>query len=416
MKRLLSMGPLGLLLMFGVNPSVWADGTETNQGFQPAPRTAGARYTPGDIPDIFLRGNFIEIGLSDAGNYGASGAPPAAFAWPYGQDPDDWTSSFNAGYTLGFVADFERNGWDTSSTGGFDPAGPLDASNVPNNSGDYFLPGDPWEGFLVEYTIDGTEYTWRNCGACGEYDVTPVSLADTSSGDTRSALWVGLADSNSSPRTGTPPPDGASLEVRQQTFFDVDDAQFFIAVTLLNNGTESLSDVEYARHFDPDNEQNWTGSYATVNYVTEGFGSENDFDLAEVVALGRVWDTPLALRLFHPDAVAHVNASGLKINSPDTILDSPNQPTEASPLDADVGIGVAVRFASLAPGESETFIVSYVLNIEDISEPTDPPAPPPEAPEVGEALPVPVGSWWSLGLLALLLLVFASVGLRRSTD
>ena len=366
----------------------------------------GAQTGLAEVPDdVFLKGDFIELGIHGAGDYGSSAPPDPALGF---EDP--W-SSVEGG--LGFVADFERNGWDTSSTGGFDPSGPQDMTNIPNYSGDYFLPGTPWEGFLVEFTHEGIDYTWRNYGVNGETDVTPVSLVNTSSGSTQSAAWVGLADENSSPRTGTPPPPQAALEVQQNTFFDVGDAQFFIEVTLTNTGSDTLQDVEYARHFDPDNEQNWTGDFATINYVTHPTGADNPDGFAEVVALGRVWAIPIALRIFHPNAVAHVNTGGLFIESPDDILDSPNQPDSSNPVDADVGIGVALRIEELAPGESETFVVAYVLNIEDIDDPTPPPPapPPPVTPDPVEPLPVPV-PLWAYVLMGLLMLPLAAHRLR----
>jgi hypothetical protein len=318
------------------------------------------------FPDIFLQGTFIEIGISDAGSYGSTSPAPAGFHPRMG-----------GGY-LGFVADWEMNGWTNSS-----------APSIPFYSGDYFLPGNPWEGFLVEYTYNGVEYTRRNCGANGEYGIIPSSLVNTSAGTTQAALWA-----------GTMLAGGQSLLVQQRTYFNINEARFFIEVTLTNTGTETLTNVEYARHVDPDQEQNLTGDFTTSNYVSYPTGAVTGF--AEVVANGLVYGIPMALRLYHPTAKAHVNLFGLLLDSPNEVLDTPFTPTQGAPYVDDVGVGVAVRFPTLVPGASETFLVSYVLNQTEIDDPT-PPDPDP---------PVPVSNW-ALYLGILLMITFVVIRFRR---
>jgi hypothetical protein len=330
------------------------------------------------FPPVFLKGNFIELGKSDAGSYGTTVPPDPALGFNYPYAFNFPGSISPAG--LGFVADYEMNGWNTSSNPGV----------IPNHSGDYFLPGNPWEGFLVEFTYGGTEYTWRNCAANTWWEVTPTSLTNTSAGNTQSAVWTGTASAA-----------GQTLLVEQNTYFNVNEARFFIEVTLTNGGSETLNDVEYARHVDPDNEQNWTNDYTTINYVSHPTGVDG---FAEVVALGLVHQIPMSLRLYHPDAKASVNTAsqGLLLNSPNEILDTPFTPTQGAPYVDDVGVGVAVRFPTLAPGASETFLVSYVLNQEEIDDPT-PPDPDP---------PIPVSNW-ALYLGILLMITFVVIRFRR---
>lgn len=314
------------------------------------------------LPDVFLQGTYVEVGIADVGSYGTTSPPPA------GYHPRE--------FGLGFVADYEQNGWDNSS-----------APGVPNFSGDYFLPGSPWEAFLVEYTYGGSEYTWVNNGANGIIDLIPSSLTNTSAGTVQSAMWTGTASAA-----------GQSLLVEQLTYFPVNAALFYIEVTLTNTGTETLTDVEYARHVDPDQEQNITGDFTTSNYVSHPTGVDG---FAEVVAIGLVHQIPMSLRLYHPDAKASVNTSGLSIGTPDEVLDTPFTPTQGTPYIDDVGVGVAVRFASLAPGASETFVVAYVLNQDEIDDPTEPPPP-----------SVPVSNW-ALYLGILLMITFVVIRFRR---
>jgi len=298
------------------------------------------------LPDVFLKGNFIEVGVSDAGSYGTDDLPNPVWGY-HNYNPVTWYGT----YGIGFVADWEMDGWNTSSNPGV----------IPNYSGDYFLPGNPWEGFLVEYTYNAVEYTARNCGALDYYGIIPTSLTNTSAGTTQSAVW-----------TGTMTGGGQSLLVNQRTYFNINEARFFIEVTLTNTGTQPLNDVEYARHVDPDQEQNLYGDdyYTTSNYVSFPTGAAG---FAEVVAIGFARQIPMSLRLYHTDAKASVNLSGLSITSPDLVLDAPYTPTQAVPYVNDVGVGVAIRFATLAPGASKTFLVSYVLNTAEIDDPTPPP-------------------------------------------
>lgn len=79
-------------------------------------------YTTGNVDcttgEIFLRGQYIEIGIHNVGSYGTYGVAP----------PD----SNYAGQSLSIIADFDRNGWNKTAQWGF--------------AGDYFIPGSPLEG------------------------------------------------------------------------------------------------------------------------------------------------------------------------------------------------------------------------------------------------------------------------------
>ena len=67
--------------------------------------------------DIFLKGLYIEVGIHNVGSYGTSVGAPAGFV--------------SAGARLGFIADYDKNGFTSSS---------------PGYAGDFFVPGAPVEG------------------------------------------------------------------------------------------------------------------------------------------------------------------------------------------------------------------------------------------------------------------------------
>jgi hypothetical protein len=305
-------------------------------------------------PDLFLQGDFIDLGIEASGSSGTLIDPPGGYHF-YPDNPGG----------LGFVADHNLDGF---------------GSGVPPYSGDYFLPGYPWEGWLVEFTYQGNEATFKNCGALGLYQVPQTSLVDNSAGTTNAATWIGTA-------TGL----GQSLQVQQYFHFLDSDGKFFIDVTLTNTGTEPLESVEYSRAVDPDQEQNITGDFTTSNYVSSQPSGSNT--LAEVRSFGLVYGIPMALQLDHPNAKAHVVPSGLEIFSPDEPLDATFAPTSGAPYVGDVGVAVAVRFPVLNPGQSVNFTVVYLLNEREVSE-------------------VPLSNW-ALALMIGLIVVFTVIRFRK---
>jgi hypothetical protein len=346
---------LGLAYAFAQTPT----GSPENLNWVPVDQPTGVRADGA----VYLQGTFIDLGIAEAGSCGITTAPaPAGYhPWYYG---------------IGFVADFNMDGW---------------AVGTPPYSGDYFLPGSPYEGWLVEYTYAGNDFTFHNAQAVGYYDVPQTSLVNTSSGATNSALWTGTA-------TG----GGQNLKVEQLFHFVDADAKFLIDVTLTNTGTEPLVNVEYARAVDPDQEVNWTGDYTTSNYV--GHQPDGTNNLAQVVGNGLVYGTPMGLQLTHPNAKAHCNPAypgypygELAIFSPNEPLDNTNAPTQGAPLVVDAGVSVAVRFPVLNPGQSVSFTVIYVLNEDEVITPPG---------------TVPVSNW-ALALMIGLIVIFTIIRFKR---
>lgn len=333
MKKLALVSTFVMLVSAGI----FAQGPD-NLNWVPGGHQSGSRADP----DIYLQGTFVEIGIHASGSCGTEsyGIPAGYHSW--------YTSG------IGFVADFNMDGWE---------------NGTPPKSGDYFLPGAPFEGWLVEFTYQGVDYGFANAGAWGYYqlpgygvpqypEVPQTSLTNTSSGSVNSALWIGTA-------TG----GGQSLLVRQNFHFDDSDAKFMIDVTLTNTGSQPLQNVEYARVVDPDQEQNLGGTYTTVNYV--GHQPDGSNNLAQVVGNGPLYGVPMALQMIHPNAKAHVvpESGRLYIESTNEPLDLTNAPPEATPYVADVGLAVATRIPVLGVGQSVTIPIAYVLNADEIINP-----------------------------------------------
>ena len=297
--------------------------------------------------EVFLQGNFVEVGIHDAGSFGTIGAQPEGF---HG----------NVGNRLGFVADYGRDGWDVPEI--------IDPGDPPPYSGDYFLPGSPEEGWMVEWTdAEGAEKQFHNFGAEGDFDVPQTSLSVTSSGSTQSAVWEGTAVSGD-----------RQLRIIQTVSFNEDDLFFVMNVVMTNVGTATLRSLEYMRNVDPDQEQPWTGEYTTSNWVEAqplrpAFGTRTALDARpagntdRALTIAEGLDHGLTLGLGTIDSRAVVAASqGFSNRDTDEILDAPFQPFAAAPSVEDLAIVLVYDLGDLAPGQSVSVDYAYILNADDL--------------------------------------------------
>ena len=171
--------------------------------------------------EVFLGGDFIELGLSQDGSFGTSGNAPAGFR---GNDQ---------GSNLGMGADLDGY----CST-------PSDNTDLPI---DFFLPGSPEERWGVSFTLSGTEH-FGSFNALG----TPITssgivavhdVTNQSSGENLAAKVVSTISLNGS----------ATLRVTATHSFAKSQAFFRTSVVFDNLSGSSLTDVRYHRSFDPDN-------------------------------------------------------------------------------------------------------------------------------------------------------------------
>lgn len=171
--------------------------------------------------EVFLGGDFIELGLSQDGSFGTSGNAPAGFR---GNDQRS---------NLGMGADLD----------GY-CATPSDNTDLPI---DFFTPGTQEERWGVSFTLSGTEHF-------GSFNAlrTPITssgivavheVTNQSSGDNLSAQVVSTISLNGS----------ATLKVTATHSFAKSQAFFRTQVIFENLSGSSLTDVRYHRSFDPDN-------------------------------------------------------------------------------------------------------------------------------------------------------------------
>ncbi|HNV99853.1 MAG TPA: hypothetical protein PKL06_10830, partial [Chitinophagales bacterium] len=174
--------------------------------------------------NVFLKGNYVEVGINTCGAFGSPTAPPAGYHPTEGG--------------LGFVADWESDGWDVGT---------------PQYCGDYFVPGTPVEGWQIQ--IGDT--WWTNTDqSCGGSDI-PGDISDYSYiGGIYTGVWTGNLSAGA-----------IDLDITAITTLPEDALYFVTRILLCNNGDAPLNDVYYKRNVDPDNDQPWSGDFTTDNVI-----------------------------------------------------------------------------------------------------------------------------------------------------
>ncbi len=284
-------------------------------------------HTASNSSGIFLGGNYIELGIrtnSDVGKFGADTNPGGLFTGRTGT---------NSG--IGLVADAD----------GFENGAAL---NI-----DYFMPGNPEEGFYAGYKVNGIAVTGKNFG---------TSVTDTSVGNFLSANVSGSLGSG-------------VLQVVQSISFGVNDKFFKNTVTVTNNSSDSLDEVRFMRSLDPDNTVDKNGSNVTINTIDYTFDASDDMAVVSAKSLSgdnyytTASNNQAVILYYSKDnrAKVGIGTSGL---SPTGIYDSniySNSAAKGSSRNVDSYISIAFDAGTLAPGESASFVYFTVLDNRSIS-------------------------------------------------
>ena len=203
--------------------------------------------------DVFLGGNYIEVGISKHGSFGTSQPPATNQNWhPY-----------NSTSGLGLTSD--GDGWDIGES---------------PETGDFFLPGSPEERWGFAYRLNGTVYEYLVADRCsvfsGQWSSEPTvqDASDISQGLLKAVVTGETIH---------------GVEITITYSFGVDDKFYTTKVDIVNNSENELTDVRFMRSFDPDQDAQTKGTYNTYNKVicnpvSDKAGSGENF--AMVVARG----------------------------------------------------------------------------------------------------------------------------------
>ncbi len=270
--------------------------------------------------DIFLGGNFIELGLDDNGALGPLATAPTQFHNVVDNQ-------------LSMVADAD----------GFD-------SGAAQTSDDFFLPGSPVENFTVGFgTISsGGTTNFTNTQKSFTTEIT-MAATDQTSGTTLQAQHIGTANSE--------------LQVTQVISFDDDDTFFTTTITLENVSGGSLFNIRYMRNADPDQDSNVAGGAATTNNDVRS-NPTNGIGDAIVVAEGQ--QSGLFASYFAENdgsgPEARVSAFGFENTDPFN-ASAFNTPVDPDGTSADIGITIVFDVGTLADGTSTAFSFRQSINV-----------------------------------------------------
>ena len=180
--------------------------------------------------DAFLRGQYLEVGVGDMGQYGTSYSNPS----PVGYHPHGLFGR------IGFLADPAMDGWTTGT---------------PPYMGDYFVPGTPFEGWALQIGTERALAFGGNTSFDTTIGINGCSGSNISygiSGSVVSSTWQGIID---------------SVQLTQTTYFDTNNLYFNVKITFTNLGTAPVNNIYYFRTLDPDNDVECGGSFSTTNVI-----------------------------------------------------------------------------------------------------------------------------------------------------
>ena len=252
----------------------------------------GARSATDTDGDVFLGGNYIEIGISKNGSFGTKEAAPAGF------------NSHALGlysYKLGLISD--GDGWDIG--------------NAPT-SGDFFLPGSPYEGYIISYSIGEVDYLYsiseRTDGVWGSNAIFGPVVED------QSDLEKGILKATVTVITK----ENVKIEMMHQ--FGVNDIYYMTNVKITNLSDSIITNVQYKRDLDPDNDKDFNNTYDTYNKVIcnpNKIEEGSSTNYAMVVARGPITFNGFFFVSFDNRALATIDnviQSGLPTQATDELL------------------------------------------------------------------------------------------------
>ena len=215
--------------------------------------------------DVFIGGNYIELGISKEGSFGSVGAAPANF------HNNNRTLLNSTTSTIGMIAN--ENGW---------------FSNQKSSTVDFFMPGIIDEAWVVGINKNTSAIA---SAACNSSSYPKKQNLDN---NFKTESLTNVAGKVIGARTTGTIMNG-KIKVTQDILLGVDDKLYTTNVTLENISGNDINDVRYMRAFDPDqnsgmNDKNGyyvSGSMYTHNWVQNVAGKS-----AKVTAYGKSNQAP----------------------------------------------------------------------------------------------------------------------------
>ena len=320
-----------LLLMLYITPAcVWAQaGAHVSCN-----DTINARL---DTCNVFLKGLYVEAGISPTGIFGSSvKAPPCYHPNDYNAMAYNPCGTPNFVNTLAFVADVDKDGWDTGA---------------PKYIGDYILPGTPYEGWCIQ--ADGHFASgYDDSGSRFYGSVTGNNIGVYADTDSLAGVWSGSF---------------SGMTITQTTSLKKNDLYLRIKVVLANTTGATMHDIYYMRMIDPDNSVHYNGRYQTINHIERTLPNIHNVTVISATAdsLSKAY---LALGTTDTNAKCLI-CSSWPITYPVDIgrVFSETFPgsdlyAEGCKVDLDLPLVLAFRFDSIAAGATKSLSFFYAFS------------------------------------------------------
>jgi len=197
-----------------------------------------------DSCNVFLQGNYLEVGINWNGAFGTSSSAPTGYhpKGSLGGITDCKGSCYSGTSNLAFVADPDKDGWTVGSPYTY--------------IGDYCLPGLPQEGWsIMADSMQGNAWNGYGCSSSPgilDNSIYGGNVSYSSFGSARNSAWEGDFD---------------SITVAQITTIDVNKLYATVQVSFRNIGNVARKNAYYLRTMDADNTQAEGGQYTTINKI-----------------------------------------------------------------------------------------------------------------------------------------------------
>ncbi|MES2701650.1 MAG: PKD domain-containing protein [Bacteroidota bacterium] len=283
--------------------------------------------------DVFLKGQYVEIGMIGNGAFGSTNTPPPGY---HAHCPTCFPTN-----ALAEVYDYGHDGW---------------AIGTPPYMGDYTYPGSPFEGWELQVNVGrsqafvGTPFIHAAGGS-----LTGAVSGYSSTGGRAIGNWTGTAA-------------GGNLQVRQET--RVDDLASSVVVTTVfkNVSAAALPGVFYLRSCDPDNDQTWPGGGFNTNNVIV-HQNEDARHRVMVGATGQGYPTAAYMGLATKDCRAKAFiysswsiSSGVDLNTVWNQTYTPAIYNLGGSQLSDVAIGLLYNIGTIPAFDSAIISYAYVFN------------------------------------------------------
>lgn len=289
--------------------------------------SAASLYAQRVGDEVFLKGDYVEVGISKCGAYGTTGSAPSQY------------HPTQSG--LGFVSDDQKDGWNRGN---------------PAKCGDYFLPGDPEEGWGIQIgnaTYNNNQLCDGNSGVFGiEGEI--ISYEDL--GDEVRAVWRGMVD---------------SLVITQTTIVPEEALYFITQIRIENISTTDKTGVYYHRTLDPDNEFALTNSDKTENEIVYNQPAVNDSRVL-VTAKGETYECYLGLGTRDCRGKATISAQSITDRSGAAIHNA-DPPRLASGVETCNFCPASLAFwiGDVPAGKTRSCSFAYVLSEDELTNALD---------------------------------------------